>query len=429
MLTSSNLDELRRGRLIKDLPRTFRDVIIVARWFSIRYLWIDSLCILQDSQEDWQEESSAMGNVYANSSCNVAAAASTDPHGGLFRSRECGDIQPGLLELGCSDLSRKKYFIFDVEYWNRQVSDTVLHRRAWVFQERLLAPRILHFTEKQIFWECSVEKKCEAFPVGIPLRPYLSLKDFEPLFLAMAHKKAEEASVPLTALTIWNIFVKTYTICDLTRPTDKLIALSGVAHFFQEITGDEYIAGLWRSRLVESLDWCVYDPMAQLSSDYRAPPWSWACLDGQVIPNGVGSNDVHLISMIDAQLAPDAIHPIREIPRSFIVVKGLIVQAQYNVSRRFKNGTVSKIKIGASAIPASILEDSLPSRLEQRGQIHCIALNCYSGWRYRTEPDRQYTLHGLILEPISRSLDQYTRVGWFENLDEISIERFGIWII
>ena len=116
MLTSSNLDELRRGRLIKDLPRTFRDVIIVARWFSIRYLWIDSLCILQDSQEDWQEESSAMGNVYANSSCNVAAAASADPHGGLFRSQECGDIQPGLLELGCSDLSRKKYFIFNMKY-------------------------------------------------------------------------------------------------------------------------------------------------------------------------------------------------------------------------------------------------------------------------------------------------------------------------
>ena len=91
------MDVCRRGSLIRDLPRAFQDMITVARRFSIRYIWIDSLCILQDSKEYWEKEASMMQDVYVNSSCNIAAAASTDPHGGLFRSRHAFDIQYGLV--------------------------------------------------------------------------------------------------------------------------------------------------------------------------------------------------------------------------------------------------------------------------------------------------------------------------------------------
>lgn len=178
-LSHSNIEEFRRGKLISDLPRTFRDSVVVARRFSIRYLWIDSLCILQDSSEDWKKEFSTMRHVYTNASCNISATASIGPQGGLFRQRKSEDIQPGLFKTQ-TDSTEKWYLMCDSAYWDRHVSNTPLHRRGWVFQERLLSPRVLHFTEKQIFWECFTDQKCELYPLGIPQNR--SLKTFGPLF-------------------------------------------------------------------------------------------------------------------------------------------------------------------------------------------------------------------------------------------------------
>lgn len=72
---------------IPTLPRTFEDAIAFARKLRIRYLWIDSLCIIQGDTEDWQMECSIMDKVYQNSFCNLAATVSIDSHGGLFFNR------------------------------------------------------------------------------------------------------------------------------------------------------------------------------------------------------------------------------------------------------------------------------------------------------------------------------------------------------
>lgn len=120
-----------------------------------------------------------MRHVYANASCNIAASASTDPHGGLFRSRDPEMIRPGLVSVPFSKSERKNHYIFDKSYVDRQIFDGPLHRRGWVFQERLLAPKVLHFADEQVFWECFTEHKCEGFPRGIPF--YFPLKDFDPL--------------------------------------------------------------------------------------------------------------------------------------------------------------------------------------------------------------------------------------------------------
>ena len=146
MLTESDLKSEFRGR-IEDLPRTFKDAILVARRLSVRYLWIDRLCILQDSKMDWERESLAMRHVYANSLCNIAASASTNPEGGLFRSRDPEHIRPGFVRAAFATSEYKFYHIVDKNYSDRQVFAGPLQRRGWVFQERILAPRTVHFTE------------------------------------------------------------------------------------------------------------------------------------------------------------------------------------------------------------------------------------------------------------------------------------------
>ena len=418
-LLQSNIKELSAGKLIRDLPLTFRDSITVARRFSIRYLWIDRLCILQDSQEDWLKESSAMRDVFANSSCNIAAAISADPHGGLFRSRYPADILPGVVHLRFSNLSQENFCIFDDVYWDRQVSNTVLHRRGWVFQERLLAPRVLHFTEKQIFWECFNDRKCEGFPSILPLHNQRRLKDFELLFGAKAPKKTPDTVLSIFAFDMWAHFIREYTMCALTRSTDKLIALSGLAQLFQEATGDEYVAGMWMSRLPSFLGWYVNRPASKSSSEYCAPSWSWASVDGPVWLFRSSASGFQLIDVIDVQITQSTDDHTGQISGGFIVVKGYITHAAYYGSRGQNPSSI--LKIGDEDIEIYVNKDTSGSDLEHGTQIHCLALEY--------EPASHYSvtsLTGLLLQRLPGSPDEYTRIGRFTQHGEDGIEHFGL---
>jgi Heterokaryon incompatibility protein (HET) len=230
-LMQSNIHELRRGKSIDELPQTFRDAVVVLHRFSVRYLWIDSLCITQDSLEDWERESSTMHDVYANFSCNISAIASSEPSGGLFRDHQRDAIQPGLVTMKTGP-TQDNFYTFDDSYWARQVSNTALNHRGWVFQERLLAPRVLHFAAHQIFWEYFTEQKCEAFAVGIPWQT--SLKPFEAIFNPelRGHRVMSE-----TAFYLWLNLVESYTQCALTKPGDKLVAFLDWRIFFEKPPG------------------------------------------------------------------------------------------------------------------------------------------------------------------------------------------------
>jgi hypothetical protein len=296
-LLSTTLDEFRGGLPISSLPQTFQDAIIVARRFSVQYLWIDALCIIQDSREDRDREIATMHDVYANSACNLAASASDGPNGGLFRIRNEESIAPGIITAPSLAQNRSDYYIFDKAYWNSHILNGPLHRRGWVFQERLLAPRVLYFGSAQVLWECYSEVKCEGFPYGIPY--HASIKNLDPIWnmpVIKPHSTNEDIKMPDTLHSLWLDLVRDYSSCNFTKITDKLPAFSGIARAFQEVTGDEYVAGLWKSRLCEQLDWWVDKPCLKISSQYRAPTWSWAAVDGPVRPRRLPADTRFLIS-------------------------------------------------------------------------------------------------------------------------------------
>ncbi|KAG4281151.1 hypothetical protein FPRO06_10056 [Fusarium proliferatum] len=166
-LLKNNLHSFQNGLPISDLPRTFQDASLVAWRFSVKFLWIDALCIIQDCSEDWSRESAAMRLVYANALCNLAAVASSDPHGGLFRSRNTEDLQPSVVRAALDRTTpTEEYYAVDFDYTKRQLLDTELLKRGWVFQERLLCPRVLYFAEKQVFWECFAEERPSEQGIG-----------------------------------------------------------------------------------------------------------------------------------------------------------------------------------------------------------------------------------------------------------------------
>ncbi|KAK0701449.1 heterokaryon incompatibility protein-domain-containing protein, partial [Apiosordaria backusii] len=276
-LLSSNIASLRQGQPIANLPILFRNVIDVARQFSIRYVWIDALCIIQDSKEDWEREALTMQHVYSNSACTLAASGSESPDDGLFHGRNLDFIRPGKVQCSLFSDEPLPFYIYDKSYWNRQIFDGPLHNRGWVFQERFLSPRVLYFGRHQLLWECRTQHRCEIFPEGIPC--HRSDKEMDSL---IEQDHAQPERMTLGAFNLWNDLIKQYSQCDLTLPYDKLHAMAGIAKLFEEVTGDEYLAGLWKSRFAAMLAWRVHSPEPLRSLEYRAPSSFWASVDGPV---------------------------------------------------------------------------------------------------------------------------------------------------
>lgn len=255
-LTQDGLDDMLKCIPPADLSPTFQDAIRVTRNLGIRYIWIDSLCIIQDSPVDWLNESSNMSKIYKYAFCNIAAtAASAGADGGLYQSRDPLPITPysANIKWGRHD---RKYVFFLGHHWYNSLEDAPLNRRGWVFQEPLLSPRTLHFSS-QLFWECRSLQACETYPSGLPRSPGVLGNDLHDCRFPV-NTKAWRREFERNRFDLWDLLTRMYCRCFLTRPSDRLVAIAGIAQEVQSLLGDEYVAGFWRSRLPFGLLWSLY---------------------------------------------------------------------------------------------------------------------------------------------------------------------------
>jgi hypothetical protein len=260
---------------IESLSQTFIDSIEFTRSLGVQYIWIDSLCILQDSPEDWQAEALQMDKVYRNCICNIAATGSSDSGGGLFQDRDEAWVTPEKVRIQYSGHDRV-YLASLQHLWEKWVCRGSLNRRGWVFQERLLSPRTLHFSS-QLFWECRTLQACETFPEGMPEDE----RDYEDVDGALYPISQKNWSDQHKIAGHWDYLVEVYGRCSITKPDDRLIAIAGVAKSLQPVLDDVYLAGLWKKDLPWNLVWSLHNVEGDLSvpSKYRCPSWSWASLD------------------------------------------------------------------------------------------------------------------------------------------------------
>jgi len=277
-LTAENSQELAEGIPMSCLPKTFRDAISVCRWLKYQYLWIDSLCIQQDSREDWLAEAHSMTDVYSNAALTIFAAHAADATEGLFINRDPKTLMPPLVRCSWNPSEPQKLFTLnDMRMRARNIDCCPLTRRAWTVQERFLSPRSLYFGEHQISYVCGKMHVCEAFPAG-----KMPLQVGEPA-VRFCHKDVESRKM-------WESVVREYSAASLTKDTDRPIALSGVANKLQDLLKDNYVAGLWRSNIIHELLWHNEGSSGDL---YRpipcvAPTWSWMSVNG----TGVRTNAI-----------------------------------------------------------------------------------------------------------------------------------------
>jgi hypothetical protein len=216
-----------------DLPQIFRDAIYITRELGSQYIWIDSLCIVQDSVADWEEESAKMGTYYKLSWLTIGVGIESSK--GCFGTREVRlDIVQYLKIV--SDDPERSILYFTANPTTLSLGDdqeSILRQRAWAFQEEVLSPRYLGFQPNQTFYRCG---------------DYIHFEDGLLEWLYAPSLNRDVGGYPLKERNLqradWFDFIQDYSSRALTKAEDRLPALSGIAHMYQEVWKEQYLAGL-----------------------------------------------------------------------------------------------------------------------------------------------------------------------------------------
>lgn len=385
------------------LPQSFEDAIEVARSLDIDYLWIDSLCIIQNNDsDDWAKEAAQMSSIYGGSYLNIAATSAVDGSKGFLSNEySCNSGFRARISTSHGDTS---CICVPSNLYRDSISSSPLAQRGWVVQERLLAPRTVHFTSRQVFWECNGCVACEAFPVRLPD--------------VFKYSEAYLRKRPLLEYS-WKEIVQQYSRGSLTRSRDKIVAISGISRAAQHTQRFGYLAGLWRSNLIFQLCWKRTSNIAPPPVEYRGPSWSWVSVDsGVTLVSGPLDSDTTKSTTLYAQVVdtyvglagPDpfgevssanlylnckALYPISssaELPDSsgsvYMMAWGIYIRATISLDSSGRNRKRPLYLLPIMSRVVDILDYSIPSMIN--GEVE-----------------------GLLLEPTEISPGCYQRVGHF----------------
>ena len=384
MLTTTTENKVYRmaGIPLHYLPHTFYDAVGFARALHrqhVRYLWIDSLCIIQDDAEDWAIQSSEMAQIYSGALMTIAASSAENGSAGLFAERtplshvltikdpvEANTIH----EVICTLVQNMKEIHTIYENWvSPEDQLTLLHqlpllRRAWTFQERLLSTRTVRFTPLEMLFECKTELKCQCSAVSkfsIHRTAFQHTIQDKVSVCGTGGQEGTIWEVKTSPVEEWNELVQVYTNLQLTFHCDIFPALSGLAQEVsrkakeQGVTLGPYCAGLWRNCLPLGLCWATV-LSTQTDGNYYAPSWSWASkreifwrrCDARTVKKFSADDKFQLVSMNALQKSPDAFGELQE---------GSSITIRANVVPAIELGNLSEI----SSTEDSYIHYELPS--------------------------------------------------------------------
>lgn len=285
-----NLETRLRGFSVAELPQNFRDAIQVTRSLGIRFLWIDSLCIIQDDADDWEQEAVNMGSVYTHAYLTIAATRSPDSESGFLEPRNGVEVVQMRVKVTCCVSKTKEYqYSLGLE---TNYSDMAgpLTTRAWAFQERILSPRILHFTKSGIFWDCWTDYDCENLCTTWDVQKDIHTRSasypdsLSPAALGAIHDPYRKDTVT------WTRMVEKYMQSNLTKESDRLVAIKSL---MDRIAPSMFCKGVRTSKLHQDLFWAAQNGELQFVADTKAPSWSWASRKGPI--KFLIMNEVHAI--------------------------------------------------------------------------------------------------------------------------------------
>ena len=314
--TKENISQHCQRIPMSKIPATFRDAIIVARCLRIPYVWIDSLCIVQNDRNDWNAESSRMGDVYENAFATLFAE----------RSRHCAD---GLASTGRDlDTARERFQTFQFQQdgspgTSHEVfvstklrtypnslraafclfgeTRSYLETRGWILQEEILSRRKICFSATELHWQCKQIKICDCGLRATVLKGMRDVPNFTAGLLnnvswddqvtkrTLSARDYGDSRLSMNSDKSWRKLVEAYTRRELSFDTDRLAALAGIVSKMSKSMGDadtHYLAGIWRAHAPSHLLWRASTSSGALPCRRQrsgfAPSFSWASVTGSV---------------------------------------------------------------------------------------------------------------------------------------------------
>ncbi|CAG9981351.1 unnamed protein product [Clonostachys byssicola] len=476
ILLKKTLAEFQTSIHWDNLEANFQDAVTITRNLGLRYLWIDSLCIIQDDFDDWAVESAKMADLYRNAFVTISAMSSPISSHGIFQTPiEVENPTPPAVDICLSNDNQTTVSVATFSQGDRsRVEDlrwlylySPLCIRGWCLQESVLSPRILHYGVSQIYWKCSrgFQSADGALPGNLfpenEFYPALS----SVLYSDLARGGDSSMVVALDKRRLMDEFyelVNQYTKRKLSYWRDKLPAFSGLAQKMHAAVGGTYLAGIWSEDIRRGLSWQKEMSWARHASTYQAPSWSWATTNDLVNfdnPDSFEDEDNLILVDSDIQLV-NKNNPYGAVRSGHIIVRGLTMELWRTVGTISQTELESTIDLGTALWDEPMFEgDSLGLTMRhirevidvKTGEQACFLEGIEAGYRdlleatipgledieskrytvllvskaSPTEEDHREGGHCIILEKQMEE-DAYRRVGLL-SLFPYPLTRFKGW--
>jgi len=411
------------------LLKSFQDAIRITAAMGFQYVWIDSLCIIQNDKEDWQRESAKMAAIYHASTITLSATSAENGNGGCGLTRDFGKTTRfGDMGGRGSDFAAREIATINPGpsiILNNQLRYAPVNKRAWILQEQELSRRILHAIDSQFVWECGVLTESED---GILYKQGKSA----PIAVKQGHlnnplshrQQSRDGAGPHLGIYEsayrWWRCVEDYSTRSLTFSGDQYAAMAGIVQFYQEKTGEMPIVGLWEQHLAIHLAWAVHhDPYEHTTPLWNAadrrPSWTWMTFEhGSVriaepilwpILRDVGSREGDLGIIYQARVLDTNVRwsgqPLTSHPGgSTIRIRGMIHRRQ--LPKPVRDGVRSPLHLDPGVAEPS----------EENAEYDALALFAYvQSATLKNQPPYLTTTYLIVRGTNPEAKDEYMRIG------------------
>jgi hypothetical protein len=272
---------------LQSLPSTVADAIEITRRLRYQYLWIRDF---HSSEDESGEDASELVDIYGRAVLMLSATTGEDANSGIFHDRH-------VLYSPALGSNKDRYLRQQLLHWSLDIEESPLAARGWAILEKLLAPRIVHFTQRQMIWECASGYQYEASRVDDKkvesdngrewhrkkvVQPYIeNALQNRPKNIEKLDNHADNIK-QLERLEAWHHCIDEFSSGFLSAPSHKLLAVAPLASAIDDGNMGQYLAGLWSDNIAFGLAWSRGYALLKPAQEYRAPSWSWASVDGPV---------------------------------------------------------------------------------------------------------------------------------------------------
>ena len=356
-LTSTRLEEFKRQIPWAWLPKTYQQAVNITRSLGLSFLWIDSICIIQEGGEDWQTESAKMADIYQNAELVVSADSGVNTDSGFLYDRSPTWHSPDRIELparkgGPAYLTALVDPPDGLKMRHLPFLEEPIFRRAWCLQEGLSAKRLIRFAKDEVHWECNTCVSCECgwstqaeteveFRAETEAETDQQNDKFNDKIRARRGRKqifhyALARSISTKVLSgVWVELISEYSRRSLGVELDRLPAIAGIAKQMASPLLGDYLAGIWRKQLPGALLWSRVrsihedtDAEFRRPVEYRAPSWSWPSVLGPIASRGEGVDAVYEADVLSAECRVEGLNPYGCVSAGSLALSAIVFNAR-----------------------------------------------------------------------------------------------------